>query len=140
MADQVSIDFNVVDKLLIAGCDGEDVAGYLGIHADTLYNRVKHKFGVTFTAYSASKRRRGDAMIKAKRFEKAMNDSERCLLNLCEIRLGEGRIVDTTPPNQQQLDDNQKFILENYKLTKRVEELEAKLANQSQANTELCRS
>lgn len=93
MADErgnrISIDWKKVDQLLIAGCTGREIAGQLGFHEDTLYNRVKEEFGVGFSAYSAEKYSTGDGMIKAKRFGKAMEGNVQVLLYLSDKRLKE---------------------------------------------------
>jgi len=39
---------------------------------------------MNFTAYSAMKYRRGDGMLRTKRFGRALEGNVQCLLNLCE--------------------------------------------------------
>lgn len=137
MADEngnrIPIDFKKVDQLLIAGCTGREIAGQLGFHEDTLYNRIKEEFGIGFSAYSAAKYSTGDGMIKAKRFGKAMEGNVQILLYLSDKRLKEENKNDAAH-TQELIDlklENARLITENYKL---------KNANQSETSSEHNRS
>lgn len=49
----IPIDMKVVDSLLEAGCTGEEVAAYVGVHSDTLFRHIcKEKNVDCFTDYS----------------------------------------------------------------------------------------
>ncbi len=85
-----------VNKLLIAGCSGPMIAGSLGMHEDTLYERTLQEHGVTFSYYAASYRQTGQAMIAEKQFQEALGlnggrYSEKLLVMLGEERLGQGQ-------------------------------------------------
>lgn len=86
---QIPIDWNVVDKWLEADCTGTQVAGMLGIHADTLYNRCQQDKGVTFTVYSNEKKSKGDAQLKIKQYSEAMGGDRGMLIWLGKQRLGQ---------------------------------------------------
>lgn len=70
------IDWEQVDTLLTAGCTGTEVAGYLGIHADTLYKRCEEEKLIGFTAYLQEKRSNGKALLRAKQYSKAMGKTD----------------------------------------------------------------
>jgi hypothetical protein len=65
-------DWKKIDDLLIAGCNGTEIAGYLGINQDTLYRWALEDKNMTFADYQAEKRSRGDSLLKAQQFAKAM--------------------------------------------------------------------
>lgn len=74
------IDWDKVDHLLKIGCPGTEVAGYLGMHPETLYRRVEEEKNMGFSAYLAEKRSKGKALIRAKQFDKAVNEGDTSLL------------------------------------------------------------
>lgn len=86
---QIPIDWTVVDKWLEADCTGTQVAGLLGIHPDTLYNRCQQDKGVTFTVYSNEKKAKGDGLIKEKQYVEALNGDRGMLIWLGKQRLGQ---------------------------------------------------
>jgi len=86
---EIPIDWNIVDRWLEADCTGTQVAGMLGIHADTLYNRVQKDKGVTFTVYSNEKKAKGDAQLKVKQYSEAMGGDRGMLIWLGKNRLGQ---------------------------------------------------
>ena len=85
---KIDIDWDKVNKNLIAGCNGVQIAGLLGIAADTLYLKVEQKFKMTFSAYSAIKKAHGDALLQRKVFDEAMGDNTTVLIFLAKDRLG----------------------------------------------------
>ena len=82
------IDWNIVDELLEAGCEGTHVAAYFGIHPDTLYNRCKEEHGTDFSAYKAEKRSKGDIKLLKVQFEAAVKDKDKAMM----IWLGKQRL------------------------------------------------
>lgn len=105
---EIEIDWKKVDELLIAGCTGVEVASYMGFHHDTLYDRVEKKYGVPFSVYLAQKRSKGDSMLRAVQFQKAMNKD-----NMMLIWLGKNRLKQKDKENdetdQQMLELKKKF-------------------------------
>ena len=69
---KINIDWKIVDKYLQAQCDGVAIAGILGIHPETLYDRCKEAFKTDFSAYAAAKRGEGRELLRAKQFQSAM--------------------------------------------------------------------
>ena len=70
------INWDDVDILLTSGCTGTEVAGYLGIHPDTLYARTLAEKGTLFTDYCQEKRSHGKAMLRSKQYAKAMGKTD----------------------------------------------------------------
>jgi len=69
---QIPIDWKVVDRCLQSACNGVEIAGLLGCHPDTLYERCLKEKGTTFTAYAAEKRSNGDALLKLEQMALAL--------------------------------------------------------------------
>lgn len=83
------IDWKIVDQLLLAGCTGTEIAANFDIHADTLYNRIQEKYGMTFTAFSAERRQKGESILRAKQYEKALEKDNTMLIWLGKQRLNQ---------------------------------------------------
>lgn len=84
-------DWKKIDDLLVAGCNGADVAGFFGIHPDTLYRWVEEDKNMDFTAYLSEKRSKGDALLKAQQYAKAMGLTDKGD-NTLLIWLGKSRL------------------------------------------------
>lgn len=99
------INWELVDKLLMAGCHGTEIAAHFDMHHDTFYRRVEEKYNIGFTAYCQEKRSKGDSMLRAKQFEKAMEGNNIMLIWLGKNRLGqkEGEDKNPLPPNDKNL-------------------------------------
>lgn len=85
------LDWKKVDELLIAGCNGVQIAGYFGIHPDTLYNHVQRDKKIGFSAYLQEKQSKGEALLIAHQYAKALgltNNGDNTLL----IWLGKTRL------------------------------------------------
>jgi len=87
MTKHVQIDWNIVDELLLANCSGEQVAAEFGVHADTLYRRVKEEKGMNFAAFAATRYRRGEGQILKGQYNAAMNGNWHALAYLGKVRL-----------------------------------------------------
>jgi hypothetical protein len=85
------IDWEKVDQLLIAGCKGTEIAGYLGMHPETLYRRVEEEKKVGFGVYLQEKRSKGDSLLRAHQYAKAMGLTDKgensLLIWLGKVRL-----------------------------------------------------
>jgi len=84
-----NIDWREVDKYLVAGATGTEVAAVLGIHAHTLYKRCEEDHKISFSDYLQQKREKGDSMIKLKQFEQAMEGDRGMLVWLGKNRLNQ---------------------------------------------------
>jgi hypothetical protein len=95
------IDWDKVDELLMAGCDGTEIAPHFDMHPRTFYDRVEEKYGITLTAYSSEKRCQGNSSLKYKQFEKALNGSDTMLIWLGKQRLNQKENHDISPIDAQ---------------------------------------
>lgn len=129
------IDWDKVDELLMSGCLGTEIASYFGLNPETLYNRTKTDKGMGFHDYSASKKAKGESILRAHQYAKAIGLTEKgdntLLIWLGKTRLGQ-REMDYAPavaPNQTDLDKDHLIMTQ----ANRIAELEA---NANQPKTE----
>jgi len=94
------IEWKVVDELLQAGCLGTEVAAFLGVYPDTLYNRCEKEHGTTFTAYAQQKKQSGDSLLKKAQFDKAIGNTDKgdntLLIWLGKVRLEQKETTEHT--------------------------------------------
>lgn len=83
------IDWELVDKLLLAGCLGTEMAAHFDMHCETFYRRVEEKYLMGFTAYCSEKRSKGDSLIRQVQFSKALKGDNTQLVWLGKNRLGQ---------------------------------------------------
>ena len=83
------IKWDVVDKFLMAGSNGVQIASVCGISDDTLYRRTMEEKGVPFATYSTIQRQKGNSMILGKQYQKAMEGNVSMLIWLGKQRLGQ---------------------------------------------------
>jgi len=99
------IDWSAVDHLLMAGCLGTEIAAQFDMHQNTFYARVEEKYGMSFTHYCQEKRSKGDAMLRAKQYEKAMKGD-----NTMMVWLGKNRLKQKDRPiEDEQLENMEKL-------------------------------
>lgn len=82
------IEWSTVDKLLEADCEGTEIASYIGVHPNTLYERCKKEKKCNFSEYLQLKKAKGNSLIKVKQFEAAVKDKDKAML----IWLGKNRL------------------------------------------------
>ena len=85
---KTSIDWDTVNKLLEADCEGTEISAFLGIVPDTLYRRCQEDNGIGFADYLRLKKAKGNSLIKVKQFEAAVKDKDKAML----IWLGKNRL------------------------------------------------
>lgn len=83
----IEIDWKKVDFYIEAGCSGYEIAAMIGVHHETIYNRVEKEFGMKYTEYSDKKRPKGDASIKVVQYQKALKGDNSMLVWLGKNRL-----------------------------------------------------
>jgi len=66
------INWDDVDRLLIAGCSGVEVAASHGLNPATIYDRCEKDHGTSFSEYSQEKKAKGQSLIRVQQFEKAL--------------------------------------------------------------------
>lgn len=82
------IDWDMVDKLLEADCEGTEIAAHIGIHPETLYKRCQKEKGIGFSEYLKEKKAKGNSLLKKVQFDAAVVDKDRGML----IWLGKQRL------------------------------------------------
>lgn len=81
------IDWDYLDELLEAWCDGTGIASIFGISEHTLYNAVREQYGVTFSEYKQQKRLSGNDMLRWKQHQMALEGETSMLVWLGKNRL-----------------------------------------------------
>lgn len=111
------IDWKKVDDLLLAGCHGTEIAAYIGVHPETLYDRCKLEFGTVFSVYSQEKKSKGESILRAHQYAKAVGLTTKGD-NTLLIWLGKNRLKqreneeNPIPNNADQIDkENENMIL-----------------------------
>lgn len=102
------INWEIIDNMLIAGCNGVQCAAAVGVHPETLYNRCQEEKNTVFSVYSQAKRAHGDGLLHAAQFQKAYKDKNPTML----IWLGKQRL--------SQKDDHQVLINQTSKLAEEI--------------------
>jgi len=67
------INWETVDGMCGVRCTGEEIAGVLGIHYDTLNNACKREKDMSFSGYYAIKSQNGKVSVRKKQYSVAMN-------------------------------------------------------------------
>lgn len=95
------IDWDKVDRLLIAGCLGTEIAPHFDLHPNTFYDRVLAEKGIGFTEYSTQKKSQGDACLREVQYEKALTGDNTMLVWLGKQRLNQRDHKDETSQHQK---------------------------------------
>lgn len=98
--NKITIDWDKVNSLLTARCDGTAIASMLGIHPNTLYRRVEEEYGISFSDYQTQKRAEGCSMVLAKQFQAAMAGDRSMLIWWGKQYLGQKDKLDHTSNNK----------------------------------------
>jgi len=96
-----NIDWDVIDNMLIAGCNGVQCAAAVGVHPETLYYRCQDEKNTVFTVYAQEKRAHGDGLLHAAQFQKAYKDKNPTML----IWLGKQRLQQKEDKDNQDVKD-----------------------------------
>lgn len=88
------IDWKRVDDMIMAGCNGLEIAPHFNIHYTSFYDKIQKEYGMTFTEYSAQLYPKGDSLLRIKQFEKAMKGDNQMLMLLGKERLKQQAITD----------------------------------------------
>lgn len=89
------IDWNKVDHLLMAGCDGTQIAPFFNMHPNTFYNKVQEQYNMGFSDYQTLKRCEGDATILTAQYDKAVAGD-----NTMMVWLGKNRLKQRENPTE----------------------------------------
>lgn len=88
------IDWKIVDELLMAECNGAQIAGEFDMHPETFYLKCQEVHGIGFTGYSLSKTKQGEARLKHKQYTQALKGNTQLLIHLGKTRLGQAEPKD----------------------------------------------
>lgn len=95
---KADIDWKKVDDLLIAGCMGTGIAAYIGISPETLYDRCLIDKGKLFSRYSQEKKEKGDEILRAHQYAKAIGLTDKgdntLLIWLGKTRLKQREVIE----------------------------------------------
>lgn len=108
---KAEIDWKRVDDLLIVGCSGREIAASIGLNPHTLYERCELDNGITFSEYSQQKYAKGESILRAHQFAKAIgktSEGDNTLL----IWLGKNRLSQKEKPEGDVADINLSKLLE----------------------------
>ena len=112
MGVKKEIDWEILELYAKSGCKQVDICKSLHIDEDTLRSRVKEKYDMEWSVFSASLRSEGNMLIEAHQFQKAMKGYWPALLWLGKVRLGqkEPDMLSQLPANQQQIDQTHRIM------------------------------
>jgi len=85
----IPIDWDEVDRLLMAGCKGVQIAAYYGMHPDTLYIRSQTERGIGFSELCRQKKEKGNSLLLLAQFKMALEKDRGMLIWLGKNRLGQ---------------------------------------------------
>ncbi len=86
---RIPIDWDVVDKMLEAGCLGSEIAGELGFSRHTLYDRCVAEKKILFSDYSFDKKNKGDGRLRISQYKKALKGDNTMMVWLGKNRIGQ---------------------------------------------------
>ena len=96
----IPIDWEMVNGMCEIQCTGEEIAGVLGIHYDTLANACKREKDCTFSEYFGQKRSEGKKSLRRKQFDTAMSGNPTMLVWLGKNWLGQTDKLETFNDHQ----------------------------------------
>lgn len=85
----IILDWDYIAKLCQCGCSGKEVADWIGVSCDTLYERCCRDNGMLWTRFSSMHKHRGDGNIRRRQYEVAMDGDRVMLIWLGKQRLGQ---------------------------------------------------
>ena len=118
------INWDLVELYVKSGCSQVKIAQSLFIDRDTLRDRVKEKYGMDYSAFSAALCSEGEILVEAQQFQKAMKGYWPALLWLGKIRCGQ-REPETThhlAANQASIDQTHLIMQLQHEIEKLKEE------------------
>jgi len=88
---EAPINWKEVESYLIAGCSGRSIASSMGFQPNTIYDRCLKDHGQTFTEYSQQFYEKGENLLRAHQFAKALGKTDKgdntLLIWLGKVRL-----------------------------------------------------
>lgn len=96
---QKTINWEIVEKRMEAGCSAMEIAGSIPIDINNFYDRFKDQYGKGFADFADQFRKAGDGNLRFTQYAKALGGSMPMLMLLGKERLGQGKEVEGVPPN-----------------------------------------
>jgi len=115
------INWDDVDKFLVSGANGVQIAAYVGVCQDTLYIRCKEDKGVDFSVYLAEKRQKGNSLLLGKQYQVAMSGNVSMLIWLGKQRLEQSE----QPKDTQEFNGSLSNLLDVMHMIKSAEDFDA---------------
>jgi len=112
-----------------AGCSAQSIANTFEIHVDTLYDRFINEFGMSFPDKKKEFLEDGEDDIRYMQHKKAISGSERMLLWLGQVRLGQKAPESST--STYSLEDKVKIEQMHAQLSAMSEALNSSRSNSS---------
>jgi hypothetical protein len=69
------VDWKLVDRLIEAGCNIDEVAGNFDMLGRTLGDKIVKKFGINYTQYSQTIRKKGTSKLRLSQYDKALDNA-----------------------------------------------------------------
>ena len=117
------INWDLVELYVKSGCSQIKICKSLFIDEETLRARVKEKYDMEWSAFSAGLRSEGEILLEAQLFQKAMNkknpgDTQMLIwLSKCKLAYKEPEMSTTLSANQEQLDQSHRIMELEHQLT-----------------------
>ncbi len=86
---KAKIDWSRIEKMAMAGANGQQIAAAIGIHYNTLDRRCKLEQKCDFSEYLQEKREKGNELLLRKQFDVAMSGEKTMLVWLGKQRLAQ---------------------------------------------------
>ncbi len=91
---QREINWEIVDKMMEAGCSAKEIFGYLRISDSAFYSRFIQEYGEHYQEYKVGAYESGNALLRLTQFQKALRGNIEMLKLLGRERLGQGKEID----------------------------------------------
>lgn len=82
-------DWKQVESMCAINCTGQEIAGVMGMHYDTLVARIKEVYQLNFSDYYAIHNSKGLVSLRRKQYDSAMNGNTQMLIHLGKYYLGQ---------------------------------------------------
>ena len=91
-------DWKQVESMCAINCTGQEIAGVMGMHYDTLVARIKETYRLNFSDYYAIHNAKGAVSLRRKQYDSAMGGNIQMLIHLGKNYLGQAdkQVVDNT--------------------------------------------
>ncbi len=97
---QANLNWDEIDTLLISGCSGREIAGYIGVNPATIYDRCPIDKGIPFSQYSQQKYEKGESLLRHQQFKKALGKTDEGD-NTMLVWLGKNRLNQRDRPPEE---------------------------------------